>query len=202
MGAIRIPDRRGEASHPEKTGAAVQWGHALEEEVETEIERRTLLLLGHMEHSSGESDRGLVLSVAAQADAYLEDILRAFLVDHSDVKDLFEGPYAPFGSLSGKIKAAFVLGLITKNEADEALAIRTVRNVFAHEIAASVDHPEVRKLCSKPPIAPSAMIDRDAFFHMAMNTVLPLLYRSVDVRQAWKREILTREKVEELRSKA
>jgi hypothetical protein len=161
-----------------------------ETEEHTEAEKRTLLLLEHMRYSD-DADRGLVLFLAAQLDIYLGDILKSFLIDHSETVDLFEGPYAPFGSFSGKIKAAFVLGLITQDEAARAHAVRKVRNVFAHEIKASFVHPDVVKLCAKPPIFDGRLVDRDAFLHMGMNAALPLLYRSIGVRKAWKREVLT-----------
>lgn len=80
-------------------------------EREADIEKRTILLVAHMGHSAGESDCGLALFLAAQMDMYLGEVLESFLVDDKkSVTDLFEGPYAPFSSLSAKTKAAFVLG--------------------------------------------------------------------------------------------
>jgi len=158
---------------------------------ETELDERTLLLMQHMSHSAEESDRGHVLFLAAQMDSYLREVLESFLVDHKSVTELFEGPYAPFGSLSAKTKAAFVLGLISQEEAARVDAVRKVRNVFAHEIDASFEHSEVKKLCAKPPIFDGRLCDRDAFFHMGMNAVIPLLYRTVRVKREWRRTELT-----------
>jgi|ERR1035441_4459254 mannitol operon repressor len=107
-------------------------------EPETEIEKRTLLLGKHMAQAAGESDRGFVLFLAAQLDLYLREVLESFLIEDKSVTELFEGPYAPFGSLSAKTKAAFVLGLVTREEAACVDAVRRVRNVFAHELDASV----------------------------------------------------------------
>jgi mannitol operon repressor len=150
---------------------------------ETKIEKRTRMLLEHMAHSAGESDRGLVLFLAAQMEKYLRDVLESFLVDDKkSVTDFFEGPHAPFGTLSAKTKAAFVLGLITRKEVAWADAVRKVRNVFAHEIDASFDHVEVKKLCAKPPIADGRLCDRDAFLHSGMNAVLPIVYRSMTIK--------------------
>ncbi len=169
-------------------------------ERETEIEKRTLLLMKHMEHSAGESDRGYVLFLAAQMDIYLREVLESFLVKHSSVTELFDGPYAPFGSFSGKIKAAFVLGLITREEAARVDAVRKVRNVFAHVIDATFDSAEIKKLCAKPPIYDGRLSDRDAFFHMGMNATLPLLYRSVMVKLHWRRSELTAQSISDLES--
>jgi hypothetical protein len=166
-------------------------------EPKNETEKRTLLLMHHMKQATGESDRGYVLFLAAQMDNYLRDVLESFLIEHKAVAELFEGPYAPFGSLSAKTKAAFVLGLITREEAALVDAVRKVRNIFAHEIDASFDSEEVKKLCAKPPICDGRLCDRDAFFHMGMNAVYPLLYRNVVVKREWRRIELTREKLPE-----
>lgn len=93
-----------------------------------------------LEHSAGESDRGITLIIAVHVEAYLRRILETVLIESKDTEKLFEGPYAPFGSLSGKTQAAFVMGLITKSERDEIDALRGVRNVFAHEANASFEH--------------------------------------------------------------
>jgi hypothetical protein len=164
-------------------------------EPKNESEKRTIMLMKHMSHSVGESDRGLVLFLAAQMDVYLRDVLESFLVEHKSVTELFEGPYAPLGSLSAKTKAAFVLGLITREQAARVDAVRKVRNVFAHEIDASFDSEEVKKLCAKSPILDGRLCDRDAFFHMGMNATYPLLYRSIVVKRDWRRTELTAESI-------
>jgi len=156
----------------------------------TEIEKRTLLLIEHLSHTEGESDRGRVLFLAAQLDVYLREVLESFLVDDKSVSDLFEGPYAPFGSLSAKTKAAFVLGLITRREAEHVDSVRRVRNVFAHQLDASFESAEVKKLCGKQPIFDDRLCDRDAFFHLGLNAALPLLYRSIRVKREWRRNEL------------
>ena len=168
-------------------------------EPETNIEKRSLLLIKHLSQSEGESDRGRVLFLAAQMEFYLREVLECFLVEDKAVTDLFEGPYAPFGSLSARTKAAFVLGLITRGEMAAADAVRKVRNVFAHELDASFEHAEVKKLCAKPPILDGRLCDRDAFFHLAMNTVVPLLYRSVSVKRDWRRVELTKQNMPDLK---
>jgi hypothetical protein len=71
----------------------------------TEIDKRNLELLRQMEKIAGESDRGLVLFSAAQIDHYLRRILEAFLIDDKSVGDLFDSPFAPFSTLSGKTRA-------------------------------------------------------------------------------------------------
>lgn len=166
---------------------------------EDQAMQRAEELLAVMEHSAGESDRGITLIIASHAEACLRRILEAVLIESKETEKLFEGPYAPFGSLSGKTQAAFVLGLITKRERDEIDALRGVRNVFAHEADASFEHPKIAKICVKNVVNRGRMIPRDEFLHMASNAVIPLLYRDLEVSR-WRRPELTEEAAARLRS--
>jgi len=147
-----------------------------------------------MEHSAGESDRGITLIIAAHIEDCLRRIIESVLIDAKETKSLFEGPYAPFGSLSGKTQAAFVMGVITRSERDRIDAVRHVRNVFAHEASASFEHPKIEKICRKPVVDGGRMILRDEFLHMAQNVVFPLLYRNLSLG-SWRREELTQETI-------
>lgn len=151
-------------------------------------------LLTVMEHSAGESDRGITLIITAYIEDCLRRILESFLIDKKETKELFEGPYAPFGSLSGKTQAACVMGLITRGERDRIDAVRRVRNVFAHQASASFSYPDIVKICSKPVVNGCRMNFRDEFLHMAQNAVLPLLYRGMQITQ-WRRAELTQDVV-------
>lgn len=124
-----------------------------------------------------------MIFVAAQIDLYLRKISEAFIVKSRLVESLFDDAFAPLASLSGKTKMAFVLRLITSEEMRRIDAVRKVRNVFAHEIKANFDHPKVIKLCAKEPIFDGRLCDRDAFLHLAINLVPPLMYRRLQVRQ-------------------
>ena len=157
---------------------------------EDRSEERTQELLKALKFSAGESDRGIVLIVAAHIDECLRRLITSFLIDSKDIDDLFDEPYAPFGSLSGKAKATFFMGLITKQELERINAVRKVRNAFAHEVDATFEHPDIKKICAKPPISDGVLCDRDAFLHVAQNTVLPLLYRDLEEGPAWKRKEL------------
>lgn len=142
-----------------------------------------------MKYYSDESDRGVTLIIAAYIEKCLRRTIEAFLINSTSVKELFEGSYAPFGSLSGKTKAAYVMGLITKDELKKIDAVRQVRNVFAHEISASFNHKKIEKIC-RPLVDDWGMSARHSFLHMAQNTLLPLLYRDLEVEK-WKRPELT-----------
>ena len=157
----------------------------------SEIDKRNLEYFNQLANSKDESDRGLVIFTASQIEHYLRRILKGFLIDDKSVSELFDGPFAPFSTLSGKTRAAYLLGLISKGEAKRIDAVRKVRNIFAHTIEASFDHEKVKRLCAKKPIHDGRLADRDAFLHMAMNTVLPLTYRDMRVKKEWKRSELT-----------
>lgn len=158
-----------------------------------ETDQRTLDFIEQITQSDGESDRGLVLFSAAHIDHYLRRILETFLIDDKSIRDLLDSPFAPFSTLSGKTRAAFAMGLISREEMSRIDAVRKVRNVFAHYIDASFEHEEVKELCAKPPIYDGRLCDRDAFLHMAMNTVPALIYRDIRVKTEWKRVELKEE---------
>ncbi|WP_164093432.1 hypothetical protein [Stenotrophomonas maltophilia] len=165
------------------------------------ISKRNDELLEMMSYTKDESDRGIALIIAAHIEECLRRILESVLVDSPETKSLFEGPYAPFGSLSGKTQAAFVMGLLTRSERDRIDAVRRVRNVFAHQASASFEHPDIIKICRKPAVDSGTMIMRDEFLHTAINVTLPLLYRDLQVAR-WRREELTQDAVNAWHSSA
>lgn len=156
---------------------------------------RTEGLLKMMKDSAGESDRGITLVIAAHIEVCLRRVLEAVLIDATAASGLFEGPYAPFGTLSGKTHAAFLMGLITRAERDQIDAIRGVRNVFAHETSASFDHPKIVQICSRPVVNGRRLTLRDEFLHMAMNAILPLLHRDLHIA-TWRRPELTQDLID------
>jgi hypothetical protein len=161
---------------------------------EEQVWQRNEELQQVMRHTADESDRGITLIIAAHIETCLRRILEAVLLQSKETEILFDGPYAPFGSLSGKTQAAFVMGLITRSERDRIDAVRGVRNVFAHEATAGFEHPKIKTICARPVVDGGRMIIRDEFLHMALNVVLPLLYRDLSIAQ-WRRPELTQDDV-------
>lgn len=78
-------------------------------------------------------DRGLVLSLAAFAEDTLGRLLLVYLREDKLAKELVEGFNAPLGTLSTRIKAAFALGLLTREQYQDLEIARKVRNAFAHD---------------------------------------------------------------------
>ena len=77
-------------------------------------------------------ERGLVLSLAAFSEEALGDLLKAFLIPTEATKQLVDGFNAPLGTFSSRIKAAYSIGLITKEQFFDLERLRKIRNEFAH----------------------------------------------------------------------
>ena len=77
-------------------------------------------------------DRGLVLSLAAFAEEALGELLKAFMTPSETTTQLVEGFNAPLGTFSSRIKAAYAIGLITKEQFLDLERLRKIRNEFAH----------------------------------------------------------------------
>ena len=84
----------------------------------------------------GESDRAVVIIIAAHLDAQLEELLRLALVPSSTSSDnIFDGVNAPLHNFSNKIDFCYRLGLISGFLAKSLHLIRKIRNEFAHNIS-------------------------------------------------------------------
>src|SRR5258708_8675480 len=79
----------------------------------------------------GETDRAAIVLGAAQMDALLEAILKARLIEPK--KDLFAFQ-GPFGTFSGKIETASVVGAIDRRFANKLHLVRNIRNACAHDV--------------------------------------------------------------------
>jgi hypothetical protein len=80
-----------------------------------------------------QDDRGLALSLAAFAEDTLGRLLIIYLREEKQAKELVEGFNAPLGTLSARIKAAFALGLLTRDQFEDLEISRKIRNAFAHD---------------------------------------------------------------------
>src|SRR5690606_5590079 len=92
-------------------------------------------------------DRGLILSLAAFSEEALGELLKAFMMPSDATKQLVEGFNAPLGTFSSRIKAAYALGLITKDQFLDLERLRKIRNEFAHTWkSVSLSKPKVAAL--------------------------------------------------------
>ncbi|MDR4903074.1 MltR family transcriptional regulator [Bacillus mycoides] len=110
------------------------------------------------------SDRGLVLVCGSIIDLLLSELLKVSLIKSDSVeKDLFKigGVLATFDS---KIKMAYYLGLISKNEQMNIIYMQRIRNKFAHQfngisfennaIVNVCNNFEIPKNCYVPKLVP------------------------------------------------
>ena len=73
-------------------------------------------LANFVEELRRETDRGLPLVGAALIDDRLEETLRSFFCEGRPATKLLEEPNAPLGTLSSRVHACYVLGLIDEFE--------------------------------------------------------------------------------------
>lgn len=85
-----------------------------------------------LEVVDSHDDRGLVLSLAAFAEDTLGRLLIAYLREEKQAKELVAGFNAPLGTFSSRIKVAFSLGLLDREQYDNLEILRRIRNSFAH----------------------------------------------------------------------
>lgn len=80
------------------------------------------------------SDRGVAIISCSFIDSALREILSNFFLDDlKNDKKIFEGN-GPLNTFSSKITIAYQLGLISKKEYKIIDTIRSIRNIFAHQI--------------------------------------------------------------------
>lgn len=95
-------------------------------------------------------DRGLVLTIAAFAEDTLELLLLNYLREPKLAKELVNGFNAPLGTLSARIKAAYVLGLVRKDGFQTLEILRKIRNRFAHNWdGVSLDRQDIENLINQ-----------------------------------------------------
>jgi DNA-binding MltR family transcriptional regulator len=81
------------------------------------------------------SPRATVIVGAAAIDRMLEQLLESKLVKNKAIaQEFFTGPSAPFGSFSSRIKAVYLLGLVSIKTYQDLESLRKIRNKFAHDI--------------------------------------------------------------------
>jgi len=125
-----------------------------------------------------ENDRALAIVGGTFLDTLLENILIEFLVDdEKEVGELLQYD-GPMGTYSGRIRAAYCLGLLRKTARDDLRLVGKIRNKFAHDLSASFTKDPIRSWCNalrwhreaymEPPPGVSA---RD-LFHVGVNQLV------------------------------
>jgi DNA-binding MltR family transcriptional regulator len=92
---------------------------------------------GFVKEFTEESDRATAILVGAFLDEKLRELITTFLVeDKKVIKELLDPnmAYAPISSFASRIKVAYCLGLIGKDEYNDFQTFRKIRNAFAHQL--------------------------------------------------------------------
>ena len=103
--------------------------------------------LPYLELLRNESPRGQVLISTGFIEEHLKRTLLAFMREVPQAARLVDGANAPLGTLSARIEACYVLGLIAENEHHDLGLLRKIRNDFAHDIHTSFETPSVVDRC-------------------------------------------------------
>lgn len=109
---------------------------------------------GFRQELNNGSDRACALVGAAYIDVRLSNLIRKFLVDDAKIVDeLFENQ-GPLSTFSGKIKLAYCMGLISRDNLNNFHIIRDIRNGFAHSIhGLTFDTEAIATECDKLTLA-------------------------------------------------
>lgn len=96
---------------------------------------------------SAHDERGLALALAAFAEDTLGRLLLTYLIDSKQAKDLIQGFNAPLGTLASRMKAAYAVGLLTKDQYEDLEIARKIRNLFAHDWeGVSLSQPHIKAM--------------------------------------------------------
>jgi DNA-binding MltR family transcriptional regulator len=139
------------------------------------------------------NDRALVIVGASFLDMMLEHILVNFLVsDDKEVAELLRYDQ-PFGTYSGRVRAAYCLGLLRKSIFHDLKIVGRIRNKFAHDLYASFEDEQIRSWCAalkwhreaymKPPEGATAR----ELYHVGLNQLVCHLSGVVSIARGEKR---------------
>lgn len=82
-----------------------------------------------------ETDRAAAILAASYLDELLKELITSIMIDdHKVVEELIGQGDTPLGTFSSRIKAAYCLSLIDRQEFNNLHLIRKIRNDFAHRL--------------------------------------------------------------------
>jgi hypothetical protein len=140
-----------------------------------------------------ENDRALAIVGGAFLDTLLENILIEFLVDdQKEVAELFRYD-GPMGTYSGRIRAAYCLGLLRGPVRDDLRLVGKIRNRFAHDLSASFVDRQISSWCialrwhRQVYIQPPPGVSARDLFHVGVNQLVAHLNGVVSIARGEKR---------------
>jgi len=105
---------------------------------------------GFLEEFQKESDRATAILGAAYLDEHLLQLLSTFLVDDEGEVGELLGTEKPLGTFGARIRAAYCMGLLAKEDFEDLKIIKAIRNDFAHQLhGLSFNGESIVKKCEK-----------------------------------------------------
>ena len=105
---------------------------------------------GFLEEFQGETDRATAVLGAAFLDEQIYQLLHAFFVDDDQEKEEMLGVEKPLGSFGARIRLAYCVGLLPREDFEDLKTIKNIRNAFAHKLhGLAFDDSGIAKECNK-----------------------------------------------------
>lgn len=89
---------------------------------------------GFLDEVHRETDRSAAIIVAAFLDEHIKQLLINYLVNDEKETDLLLSSDSALGSFGPRIRAAYCLGLLSKEYFESLKIIKDIRNSFAHQL--------------------------------------------------------------------
>lgn len=143
--ARRRPDKE-RTDHEGARGVRRSAKKSLSHLSRAEIERDEFVAA--VEELAKSTDRSAAIVGGAFVEDGLREVLSSLLKRKFDSKAVFEDQGAPFGTFKQKIVAVQAFGYCTKELAEDANAIRDIRNQFSHALRPlTFDNPDIAATC-------------------------------------------------------
>jgi len=105
---------------------------------------------GFLDEFQQENDRSAAIIGAAFLDEYIRQLLTNFFVEDVKEVSLMLSSESPLGSFGARIRAAFCLGLISREYFESLKIIKDIRNAFAHQLhGRTFDDEDIAAACKK-----------------------------------------------------
>jgi DNA-binding MltR family transcriptional regulator len=89
---------------------------------------------GFLDELQGEGDRNAAIIGAAFLDEQLRQLLVNYFVNDEKEVALLTSGDSPLGAFAARIRAAYCMGLISKEDFEDLKIIKDIRNAFAHQL--------------------------------------------------------------------
>jgi DNA-binding MltR family transcriptional regulator len=155
---------------------------------------------GFLEEFQGESDRAAAVLGGVLIDRHLRNFIAQFLIDDEKEVDLLLGSDEfldrPLTNFSARRRAAYCLGLITKDQYHDLKMIEKVRNYFAHHLhGLSFADEQIKGWCNslKTPkrlLPDAALSPRDAFLIAVYSLATSFRLKAISINKKGERRIV------------